>query len=260
MMAVLGASPLISVIIPTLNRSHHLLRALGSVLMQTLQRFEVVVVDDGSVVPTVLPARLAADPRIRLVRLRATEGAAAARNTGIAAARAPWIAFLDDDDEFLADYLGRTLAAWQTAPRSAALAWTGVQRIFANRTIRCEARADQDESLERFLTIGCGFGISMPTQLLRRLGGFDTALRLVEDTDLFLRLLVGGYRPMVIPGVHVKIHEHLGPRLTSQGNAELRQRECAMLLERYGDFFRRRPTLEAHVRRHIQPTRQHFVW
>ena len=254
-MAVPVRTPTISVVIPTHNRPRMLTRALDSVLAQTFDQFEVVVVDDGSQQPVLLRGRPADDPRVRMIRRCPSAGAAAARNAGIALARAPLIAFLDDDDEFLPDHLECTLRVWQTAPLSAGLAWTGVQRVFANRTLRCEARPGQEDLLDRFLTIGCGFGVSMSARLLRQLGEFDPALRMVEDTDLFLRMLTAGNTPMVVPGVHIRNHEHSGPRLTSSGNAEQRRREYAGLLHRHDAYLCAHPTLELHLRRHILPGR-----
>src|SRR5829696_5642514 len=90
-------SPTVSVVIPTRNRSQLLSRTLQSALNQEEVAVEVVVVDDGSDNRDALVPEIE-DTRVRLVRHRQRRGPAAARNTGIEAARAPWVAFLDDDD------------------------------------------------------------------------------------------------------------------------------------------------------------------
>jgi len=101
--------PTVTVVIPTRARPRLLERAIRSVLRQTLQDFEVVVVLDG---PEAHGATLTADvvagfydPRIRLLTLAEPAGGAVARNAGVTAARGEWIAFLDDDDEFVDDKL-----------------------------------------------------------------------------------------------------------------------------------------------------------
>lgn len=91
------ADPLFSVVIPTHGRAELLNEAIQSVLRQTVSDFECVVVDDGSPQAPSVPD----DPRIRVVRREATGGPAAARNTGLGAARGRYVTFLDDDDLWL---------------------------------------------------------------------------------------------------------------------------------------------------------------
>src|SRR5205823_7692478 len=96
--------PLFSVVIPVFNRARTLPAALESVLAQTEQDFEILVIDDGS---SDDPAAVVAgfpDPRIRCVR-QENCGAGAARNRGIDLARGRFIAFLDSDDRFLPHHL-----------------------------------------------------------------------------------------------------------------------------------------------------------
>jgi len=92
--------PLVSVVIPTYNRQPILLGAIKSVLNQTFQDFEVLVVDDGSSDNTEKIVADIKDPRVRCLHHRVSKGASAARNTGISAASGKLIAFLDDDDEW----------------------------------------------------------------------------------------------------------------------------------------------------------------
>ena len=94
---------LVSVVIPTFNRSAFIDRAIDSVLGQTYSNIEVIVVDDASSDNTVarVRARSKSDPRVRLIIQGQQAGAQAARNAGIRAANGAWVAFLDSDDEFL---------------------------------------------------------------------------------------------------------------------------------------------------------------
>jgi glycosyltransferase involved in cell wall biosynthesis len=96
----------VSVVIPTYNRAHSVVDAIGSVLGQRDVELELIVVDDGSTDDT--PARLAAitDPRLRYVRGR-HEGVSAARNLGVKHAGGELVAFLDSDDLWQRDKLAR---------------------------------------------------------------------------------------------------------------------------------------------------------
>jgi glycosyltransferase involved in cell wall biosynthesis len=105
--------PIVSVIIPAFNRTSVIANAIQSVLEQSFQEFEIIVVDDGSrdgMAETVL--RMAqSEPRIRLIRHESNRGAQAARNTGIRAALGEWIAFLDSDDTWVPNSLEVRMAA-----------------------------------------------------------------------------------------------------------------------------------------------------
>jgi glycosyltransferase involved in cell wall biosynthesis len=99
--------PLVSVVIPTYNRESHLPAAIESVLAQTCSELELIVVDDGSEDGTanVVQAYAQKDQRVRYLRHDSRKGAQAARNTGIHASQAKWIAFLDSDDRWLPESL-----------------------------------------------------------------------------------------------------------------------------------------------------------
>jgi glycosyltransferase involved in cell wall biosynthesis len=110
MTALVTSEPLVSAVIPTHKRSDTLPRAVQSALSQTYCEIEVVVVIDGPDAETTQVLGLINDPRIRIVQLDSNLGGGDARNAGVSAARGEWIAFLDDDDEWLPDKIERQLA------------------------------------------------------------------------------------------------------------------------------------------------------
>ena len=174
--------PEVTVVIPTRDRPAGLAATLAALRAQTLapDRFEVVVVDDGS-----SPPARAADP-VRLLRHEASRGPAAARNTGWRAARAPLVAFTDDDCTPAPGWLEALLAAAgdrvvvqgpvepqpgvEPGPRSHTLAVGGPNRVFFTANV------------------------AYPRALLDELGGFDEWFRRAcgEDVELGARAVAAG--------------------------------------------------------------------
>jgi glycosyltransferase involved in cell wall biosynthesis len=109
------ADSLVSVVIPTIGRPQLVGRAIRSALAQSLAPLEVIVVVDGPDADTLAVVRAMPGPGLRVVALPERHGLGGARNAGIQQARAPWIALLDDDDEWLPSKLASQL---DTARRS----------------------------------------------------------------------------------------------------------------------------------------------
>lgn len=210
-----SASLRVSVIIPTRDR-HELLRAaVRSVLRQTFTNLEIWIVDDGSVPPVRLEELLdAADPRLHLVRLDDQRGVAAARNVGAEKATAPFLAFLDDDDEWLPTKLEDQLEYITAEDRTAAVfsgfqAWRGPNLMYT----RIPA---PEENLKAALLKEPITGppmVLIRADVFRDLGGFDVALDRYEDWDLWLRV-VQKHQMKPLPRVHVRVrlHDSLSPR------------------------------------------------
>jgi glycosyltransferase involved in cell wall biosynthesis len=185
------SSTAVAVVIPCYRQAHLLGEALESCLEQEPPPTEIIVVDDGS--PDDVRAAVAAfdDPRIRLVR-RSNGGLSAARNTGLVASTSPLIVFLDADDTLRPGALAAGLACHAAHP-AAAFVWGGFQNMDANgrpfgrAVVRRPRRAP-------FIEITIGNIIGMHGAVMYRraplidAGGFDEALRTVEDWDMYLRL------------------------------------------------------------------------
>jgi len=100
-------NPTISVIIPTYNRANFIDVAIKSVLNQSYQDFEIIIVDDGSTDNTEEIVKNFNDFRINYFFHKFNQGISAARNTGIKACQGKYIAFLDSDDEWLPEKLDK---------------------------------------------------------------------------------------------------------------------------------------------------------
>ena len=179
----------ISVIIPTHNRAHLLPRALDSVLNQTKRAEEIVIVDDGSTDDT---SDLIQSNYPEVITLhQSNRGVSAARNRGIREASGEWLAFLDSDDEWLADKLERQMAALGEHPETKVC---HTDEIW----IRCGRRVNPMKKhakhggwiFRKCLALCC---ISPSSVLIHRsvfsdVGQFDESLPACEDYDLWLRV------------------------------------------------------------------------
>lgn len=120
---------LVSIIIPTYNRSYCICPAIDSVLTQTHTNVEVIVVDDGSTDGTeaLIAERYGADPRV-VYHQQTNAGVSAARNAGIALARGEFIGLLDSDDSFMPWKLELQLAAFERHP-DIGMVWTDMSAV-----------------------------------------------------------------------------------------------------------------------------------
>src|SRR6188474_1008516 len=128
--------PKVSVVIPVFNRPAAVRRAIDSVLAQTVQDFEIIVVDDGSTDGTAAAVTAIQDPRITLVKHDQRRGGSAARNSGIRASIAPYVAFLDSDDEWLPSKLERQLEVFENGKEDLGLVYTGADWVYSDGTAR----------------------------------------------------------------------------------------------------------------------------
>ncbi len=119
--------PLVSVVIPTYNRSDTILRALRSVSNQTFQDFELIVVDDGSNDNTVELIK-DFDPRLKII-MQKNQGVSIARNNGIKASRGKYIALLDSDDEWDPIYLEACVMFLECHPQENVVHTEFIERI-----------------------------------------------------------------------------------------------------------------------------------
>ncbi len=180
----------VSVIVPSYNYGRYLGEAIESALAQTLTQIEVIVVDDGSTdnTPEVL-SRYADNPRVRYVR-QENRGLSASRNLGIRLAQSEFVAFLDADDRWKPDKLARQLA--QFTGNDVGLVFCGRETFDENGTVTlAPARTDDCDRVLELMTVSTVFSPSSVVARKRcfeEVGGFDEALKKVEDREMWIRI------------------------------------------------------------------------
>ena len=189
------AQPTISVIIPAYNYAQYLPIAIRSVLAQTFQDFEIIIVDDGSTDDTHSVVSEFVDPRIDYI-YQENQGLAAARNTGIRSSHGLYIALLDADDAFYPAKLELQLRELSENP-DISIIFTGWDFVLQSGKLIRHARPWEDNlnlDLESLLT---NPQFSSSTALIRRdvfdrVGYFDRYLYRSEDFDFFIRAAANG--------------------------------------------------------------------
>ncbi|MFQ3251758.1 MAG: glycosyltransferase involved in cell wall biosynthesis [Loktanella salsilacus] len=195
-----------SVVITTHNRQNEVAHAVASAARQSVRPDEIIVVDDASEPPLqeASLAQTAEGVPLRLIRHIQARGPSGARNAGIQAATAPWIAFLDDDDIFVPTKLQRCAEMFRTSAGADVIFHAAVINMInegASYTTRL-ARSHHEADFYRRLLVRNVVGgtpmVAVRRQLLLDLGGFDEKLAALEDYELWLRLARAGARFLAI--------------------------------------------------------------
>ena len=181
----------VSVVIPTHNRLEFLPHALDSVFSQTQRVNEIIVVDDGSTDNTVeiLHKRY---KEVSFIKQR-NQGVSAARNTGIKASKHHWIAFLDSDDQWVSDKIEKQISYLSYNPNLKAC-HTQEKWIRNGNQVQLPAYFNKSNeglfqrSLERCVI--CPSSVILHHSIFQTIGLFDPSLKICEDYDFWLRLLL----------------------------------------------------------------------
>ena len=185
--------PKVSVVIPTYNRAHLVGDAIRSVLRQTYTDYEIVVVNDGSTDNTEDVVNGFQDDGIRYVRHAQNRGLSAARNTGIGEARGEFIAFLDDDDEWLPEKLEKQFTLLEGADNSTGVVYTSTWRIMKHRSLLfpqnfiAKTQGDISEDILEHHFVGPS-SVLIRKSCFERVGLLDEKLFFAGDWDLVIRL------------------------------------------------------------------------
>lgn len=201
--------PLISILIPTYNCEQYLTEAIQSVLAQTYQNIEIIVIDDGS---TDGSAEIAQSYTTVRYELQTHQGAGAARNRGAELAQGQFLAFLDADDLWVTDKLSHQMTAFENNPQ--------LDMVFGH--VKQFHSPDLDDNLKQ--QIHCPSepiaGYHPGTMLIKRdtffqIGTFDTHWKLGEFVDWYLKAVEKGMKSMMLSTVlmHRRLHStNLGRR------------------------------------------------
>ena len=190
---------LVSAVIPTRNRPELVLRAVKSVAAQTYRNLEIVVVIDGPDPATEVALRAFGDPRLRVLALAESRGGSDARNAGIATAKGQWVAFLDDDDEWVPEKLALQLQ--HSAARPDCRVFIASQfierselgdRVLPRRSLECREPFSEFLFYRPNLAAGTGY-VQTSTWLVSRplieAVQFTSKLKRNQDVDWMLRAM-----------------------------------------------------------------------
>ncbi len=174
--------PFFSIIIPTYNRAHIITKAIESVLSQSFQDFEIIIVDDGSEDKTIEFLQSYLSEKVHCV-LQKNAGVCSARNHGARLAKGRYLIFLDSDDWLSENCL---MLYWQALEKGHFKLVLGVSYFYsaAHEKVRETKPADRGEHYGQ----GLSGSFAMARTVFEALGGFDERLTFAENSDLFLRL------------------------------------------------------------------------
>ena len=187
--------PKVSVVIPTYNRQRLVQDTIDSVLRQTFEDLELIVIDDGSTDDTRRVLQDRYGTRIRYV-YQENQGESAARNHGIALADGEYVAFVDSDDLWHPQKLERQVEVSDADPGiglgSTQAYWINYQGLRLRRTPDGQGRQGESISWGELILdnviAGGGSSALIRKECLERTGGFDQSIRFGEEWDLWIRI------------------------------------------------------------------------
>ncbi|WP_445302232.1 glycosyltransferase [Microcoleus sp. F4-D5] len=233
----------VSVIIPTYNCDCYILRAVESVIDQTYQDWEIIIVDDGSTDNT----RQILEPYCDFIQYvyQENQGAAIARNRGCELAKGEFLAFLDSDDFFLPEKLEKQIACFDADPRLDLVqtGWLIVDKkdagIYGVKPWEEAPKLDL-ESLVLYKSVRLS-AVMLRREWWERLGGFDPRFPPTEDLDFVLRLALKGCKSVWLKEILSCYRQH-DSNLMSGGSQVMKNMEIMM------DKFFARLDLPQHIR------------
>jgi glycosyltransferase involved in cell wall biosynthesis len=231
--------PLVSVIIPCYNGETYLAEAIESALMQTYQPVEIIVVDDGS---TDNSPVIAQKFPVRYIRQQ-NRGLTATRNLGIQQSKGDYLVFLDADDRIRPEAIETGLSVMLQRPECAMVIGDHVFISHNGAHLRDSHKrclhASHYEALLRSNFIEMISSVLFRRMMLEQVGGFDTALTVAEDYELYLRI-ARNYPICCHPSVVAEYRIH---QTNASRNSELMLRMTMQVLKRQAPFVRRHTRL-----------------
>lgn len=186
-----NTAPIFSVIVPLYNKEREVESTLRSVLAQTYQPLEIVVVDDGSTDRSAEIVESLGSPLIRLIR-QSNAGECAARNRAMSEARGEWFALLDADDEWKPEFLEEVAAMIEEWP-DCGIYSTAFDIVSPTGRVRGNCPTERGvvdnfwrESMTRYVTIPSATVLSR--KAVEQLGGFPEGMKMGGDQWMWIKL------------------------------------------------------------------------
>lgn len=221
--------PEFSVVIPLYNKEHFIKKTIQSVLDQNYQKFEIIIIDDGSTDKSLAEAKAIEDDRIQIYTQK-NSGASAARNKGVEHAKYNWIAFLDADDIWYKDHLRqlhKSILAFPQAHVVSNAYEIALHKNFVKQPTFSKKLPESISIIEDYFIFSYidplfwTSSLAVKKQCFVQIGGFDTEISSGQDTDLICRLALNFkmvYNPKTT-FLHLKYTEN---NLSQSSNLESR--------------------------------------
>jgi len=187
-----------SVVIPLYNKENHINRAVDSVLNQSYQQFEIIVVDDGSTDDGASYVENYEDSRVKLIKQK-NKGVSAARNKGIKNAKYDFIGLLDADDAWKKDFLKEITLLIKDYPDNAVYA-TSYESYFDEENINKTKFSDMDDKFRGVVdnyfkyslngSLISASSVVIKKEIFNKVGFFDELLTRGEDLDMWFRIVL----------------------------------------------------------------------
>ena len=251
--------PIVSVIIPTYNRDGFLQSAIESVLNQTFQDFEIIVVDDASNEDVHGILQRFHDQRVKCIRHEKNKGEAGARNTGLIHSNGEYVAFLDDDDEWVPEKLGLQVRALEKCTQKVGGIYSGYiavdyesSRILYTKIPTKRGDIYQDLLIQN--SIGTPSTVLVRRSCIETAGLFDENIFYGVDQDFYLRIAKHYHFEYIEePLVQYNIHDN---RLSN--NPEIRAKGLEAMSHKYKEALgklsraRRKPSSRTYLSLGVQ--------
>jgi glycosyltransferase involved in cell wall biosynthesis len=236
-------APIFSVVIPTYNRGHLLIRAIQSVLRQTFHDFELIIVDDGSTDETKKIVETFRDPRIRYF-YQNNKDRSAARNAGAVLALGKYLTFLDSDDEVTPEWLEYFAEALSDLETGIVCCGTTIcterNGFPANQEVRLPRNLGPVYENQKGLFLTGTFALR--NELFKAAGAYNERMSFSENTDLAIRLILccveKSYRIATIDKPLI-IYHNTRP-IGGKRQSEERLRNAKYMLQFHGDRYKER--------------------
>jgi glycosyltransferase involved in cell wall biosynthesis len=197
----MSTKPLVSAVVTTYDRSHLVQRAIKSVLAQTYDPLEILVVEDGSNSGVETWLKDEGLNRVRYARHRENKGLAAARNTGLYLSRGKYIAFLDDDDSWLCEKIALQVEVLEAHTDKKCLVYCGGCTMYNDEIVRewiPTARGVMSDSIYKGYTLDPS-SMLVARDALLSIGGHSEELTSCIDHDIWMKMAHAGFEMDFVP-------------------------------------------------------------